>query len=221
MGLGLSEVANLRGCGSDEDQAGVRTGLGEVCVFREEAVAGVDRFRPGGACGVQHAVDAEVAVAGGRPADRDGLVGGGGVQGVAVRIGEHSHGGDAETAERADDAAGGDPAIGDEDAVEHQLGSAGQTIISRGRVVVVAGIVELEVDGDEDDDVHFGRISPYWPGPLTPSSKVRPPACVTGTFMKTLMLWAMSRSFRPYSSWVAIASRKLSRQQCKGRVWWP
>jgi hypothetical protein len=51
------------------------------------------------------------------------------------------------------------------------------------------------------------RISTYLPGAETPSANVSPPSGVTGTFMKKLMLWAMSRLLSPYCSFSTTASR--------------
>src|SRR6185437_14075718 len=56
------------------------------------------------------------------------------------------------------------------------------------------------------------RSSTYLPGAETPSSKVRPPSGVSGTFMKKLMLWVRSRfsSPRPHSR---VLRRNVVRQE--------
>lgn len=50
-------------------------------------------------------------------------------------------------------------------------------------------------------------ISTYLPGAEIPFANVSPPSAVTGTFIKKLMLWVMSRLVMPNFSFCATASR--------------
>ncbi len=76
------------GRGSDEDEAGVFAGRGEIGVLAQESVARMDGFGAVLAGGVQNAVDAQVAFRGGRRADVLGFVGHAHVQRGAVGIGD-------------------------------------------------------------------------------------------------------------------------------------
>ena len=73
----------------------------------------------GGPGRVQDALDVQVAGAGRRRADADGLVGQAHVQGMRVGVGVDRHGAHAQLLEGADDAAGDGAAVGDQDLVEH------------------------------------------------------------------------------------------------------
>src|ERR1035438_9493152 len=106
----------------DEGDAGGFAGGGEIGVFAEESVAGVDGVGVMAAGGVEDAVDAEGAFGGGAGADVGGLVGHADVEGGAVGVGEDGDAGDAHFAERADDADGDLAAIGDQDLAEHADG---------------------------------------------------------------------------------------------------
>src|ERR1035438_4152430 len=120
-GLG-AHGADGGGGRSDEGDAGGFAGGGEIGVFAEESVAGVDGVGVMAAGGVEDAVDAEVAFGGGAGADVGGLVGHADVEGGAVGVGEDGDAGDAHFAERADDADGDLAAIGDQDLAEHADG---------------------------------------------------------------------------------------------------
>ena len=93
---------------------------GEVNVFRQEAVAGMDGF---GAslrdCG-EDGFKGEIALGGGRRADEDGFVGFKDVERVGVGFGVDGDGGDAHAAEGALDASGYSAAIGDKNFFEHK-----------------------------------------------------------------------------------------------------
>ncbi|MNV30070.1 hypothetical protein D3C71_1213240 [compost metagenome] len=115
----VAHRADRIGRGADEDDAGFGTGLGEAGVLGQEAVAGMDRLRAGAACGLQDGIPAQVALACRRRADRDGLVGQAHVARVAVGVGVHRHGGDAQALAGSDDTAGNFAAVGDQDLGEH------------------------------------------------------------------------------------------------------
>ena len=105
---------------------------------------------------------------------------------------------DSHAVERADDAAGDGAAIGNEDLAKHVrvphprseprwasdcrqlqgLFSCGQFEISTMTFISAS-------------------ISTYLPGADRPSANSNPPSGVTGTFMKKLMLWVMSRFVSP------------------------
>ena len=64
---------------------------------------------------VEDGLGVQVALGRGLAAERVGLVGQAHVQGVAVEVGVHGDGGDAELAARADDADGDLAPVGDQD----------------------------------------------------------------------------------------------------------
>ena len=75
-------------------------GPGEVGVLGEEAVAGVHAVGAAALDGVEDRLGVEVALGRGLPAERVRLVGEAHVQRVAVELGVHGDGGDAELAAR-------------------------------------------------------------------------------------------------------------------------
>ena len=122
LGFGLAAHGADRGGGrADEDDARVGAGFGESGVFRQEAVAGMDRLGARAFGGVQDGVRPQVAVAGGRRADVDGLVGHLDMQRLGVGVGIDRDRADAEPAGGADDAAGDLAAVGDQDLGEHGI----------------------------------------------------------------------------------------------------
>ena len=70
----VAEGRNGRGGGADPGKTGVDNLLGKLRVFREEAVAGVDRVRSGFLRSSNHLVHVQVALGGGLTAQREGLV---------------------------------------------------------------------------------------------------------------------------------------------------
>src|SRR5207344_1249734 len=92
--------------------------LRERRVLGEEAVARVDGLGPALLRGLEHAVDAEVALRGGSGAHEEGLVGLSDVEGQAVRLRVDGHRLDSELATGPDDAHRDLPAVGDEDLAE-------------------------------------------------------------------------------------------------------
>ena len=115
-GLGfVAELGHDFGRRADPGEAGVVAGLGELGVFGEEAVAGVDGVGVGLGGGVEQGGDVEVAVGGGCGADGDGGVGFAGVECVAVGVGVDGDGADAEFSAGAGDARGDFAAVGDQD----------------------------------------------------------------------------------------------------------
>ena len=107
-----------RGRRADEDQAGLFAGGREGVILRQEAVARVDRVGAALACGVQDAVDAEIALAHRRRPDAYRLVGEGDVRGFPVGIRKDGDGAIAHRLGRAHDAPGDLAAIGDQDLAE-------------------------------------------------------------------------------------------------------
>ena len=93
----------------------VGDGPGEVGVLGEEAVAGVDGVGAAARDRVEDGLGVEVALGRGLAAEGVGLVGEADVQGVAVEVGVHGDGGDAELAARADDPDGDLAPVGDQD----------------------------------------------------------------------------------------------------------
>ena len=92
----------------------------EVGVLRKEAVT---RMHGIGAAALDHAEDrlgVEIGLGCRRPAERVSLVGEAHVHGVAIEVGVHGDGWDAEFAARPDDAHGDLPAVGDQNLGEHR-----------------------------------------------------------------------------------------------------
>ncbi len=118
-GMLQPECPHLVGRRTDEDDAGLGAGLGEAGVFRQEAVAGMDRFGAGGARRFQDAVGVEVAFRNGSRPDADRLAGHGDMQRMPVGFGIDRDGGDPHPIQRSDHAAGDLAAIGDQDFSEH------------------------------------------------------------------------------------------------------
>ena len=141
---------------ADEDEAGLRAGLCEPRVLREEAVARVDGLRAGAACRLDDGVAAQVALPRRRGTDRVGLVGRGHVQRVGVRLGVDGHGGDTHAARGGDDAAGDLAPVGDQDLVEHP-----RHILNRPkRVGSIGAFIAAEIDRPSTRRVCAGSITP-------------------------------------------------------------
>ncbi|GAB1413220.1 hypothetical protein MASR1M97_19560 [Candidatus Desulfobacillus denitrificans] len=121
LGLGLvAHQADRLGRRADEDEAGLRAGLGEGGVLGEEAVAGMHGLGAGGLGGGDDPLDVEVGLARRRGADLDGFVGEARMQGVAVGGRDDGHRAQPARAAAADDAAGDLAAVGYKDFSEHQ-----------------------------------------------------------------------------------------------------
>ena len=119
----LSPIVRIEsGRRADEGEAAALHPLGEVGVFGEEAVAGVDRLGVGDLGGRDDGRHVEVALRRGRGPDADGFVGELDVLGVAVGLGIDHHRLDAELAAGALDPQGDFPAVGDQDLLEHARG---------------------------------------------------------------------------------------------------
>ena len=103
----------------DEDKAALFDALGEVGVFRQKAVARMNRFRIGHFGGADDRRDVEVALARRRRTDAHRFVGELHVLGVGVGLRVHDHGADAQLAACALDAQRDLPAVGDQDFLEH------------------------------------------------------------------------------------------------------
>ena len=99
---------------ADPHQPGVDHRLGERGRLGEEAVAGVQRARPGPPPGVDEQITAEVGVGGGVAGQAHGDVAHAGVHGAGVSVAEHGDGPDAEAPAGAGDAHGDLTAVGDE-----------------------------------------------------------------------------------------------------------
>ena len=120
--LGLDLVAHdpdVLGLGADEADAVVLEDLGEARVLRQEAVAGMDRLRPGDLAGGEQRGNVEVGVARGRRTQADGFVGELDVHRVGVGGAVDRHRGDAELLGRAQDPQRDLAPVGDEDLLEH------------------------------------------------------------------------------------------------------
>ena len=144
----------------------------------------------------QDPLDVEIRARRRRLADPDRAVGGRDVQRMAVGIGIDRHRLHAETAQRADDAARYRAAIGDQHSFEHLAAARpqSQTIISTGvGLYALHGLLSCGQFETSTSTSVSARISTYLPASLMPSSKLKPPSGVSGTFMKKLMLLARSR----------------------------
>ena len=115
----VAHQLHVFGRGADEGDAARLAGLGEVGVFGEQPVAGVDGVAAGRDGGVEHGVDVDVGLGDGGRADVGRAVGFADMQGVGVGHGVDGVGLDAESAAGARDARGDFAAVGDQDAGEH------------------------------------------------------------------------------------------------------
>ena len=104
---------------ADEGHAPLGDGPGEVGVLGEEPVARVHAVGPRLVDHLEDPLGVEVALGGGLPAEREGLVGQAHVQRLPVELGVHRHRGDAHLLAGADDADGDLAPVGDEDLGEH------------------------------------------------------------------------------------------------------
>ena len=93
--------------------------LGEIGVFGEETVAGMNRVHVGNFRGADHLRNVQVAFAAARRTDANGLIGEPHVQRVAVRFRIDGDGANAEFLAGAQDAQGDFAAIGDQNFSEH------------------------------------------------------------------------------------------------------
>ena len=121
LGLGLVAhlVDDLRRR-ADPDEAVINADLGEVGVFGQEAVAGMNRVGVGDFGGGDQRLGLQVALGRRRRADADGFVGELDVQRLAVGGGTDGDGFDAEFAAGADDAQRDLAPVGNEDFIKHQ-----------------------------------------------------------------------------------------------------
>ena len=125
---------------ADEDDAGVADGAGELRVFGEEAVAGMDRVDLVFAGQGDDAGDVEVGAdrfAG--LADAVGLVGLEAVQGEAVLVGVEGDGANAQLVGRAEDADGDLAAVGDQQLLDRRGGCGGRVLRHGGSFLSGAG----------------------------------------------------------------------------------
>ncbi len=93
--------------------------LGEIGVFGEEAVAGMDGVHVGDFGGADHVRNVQIAFRAARRADAHGLVGKAHVQGVAIGFGVDGHGANAQFLAGADDPQGDFTAVGNQNLAEH------------------------------------------------------------------------------------------------------
>ena len=92
--------------------AGFQRG-GELCILREESVAGVNRLGAGSAGRCHHGVDVEIALARGCRSDVDRDVGLGDVARACVGVAEHGNRPDTHCAQRANHPHGDLATVGD------------------------------------------------------------------------------------------------------------
>jgi len=109
----------MRG-GTDENDAGLLAFGREDGILGKEPIAGVDGSGAVLLCGIEDAVDAQVAVGGRSGADALRLIRHADVRRIAVGVGIDRHGGDAHFPQRAHDAHGDLPPVGHQHLAEHQ-----------------------------------------------------------------------------------------------------
>ena len=128
QGLGRGFAAHgvdCRGGRAEEDQACRLDGPGEAGVFREEAVAGVNRLGAAGVGGGNQLVDLQVTIGGLAAAQVDADIGFTAMAGIAVDGAVHSHGGQPHGLGGTHDPAGDFATVGHQNGVEcaHERGS--------------------------------------------------------------------------------------------------
>ena len=112
----VTHGADVFGLGPDPGDVVTFDNLGELRVFRKEAIARVDRVGMGDFSGRNDRRDIEVAVLGRRRADADRMVGEPHVHGIGIGCGVHRHRLDPHFVRGAVDAQSDLAAIGDQDA---------------------------------------------------------------------------------------------------------
>ena len=104
---------------ADEFNSGIGACLGKLCIFREEAVAGMDRLSARAPGDIQDFVYPEVRFRRRGGADRISLIGLADVERATIDIGVNGDRGDAHFATCAHDANSDLSAIGNQDLLEH------------------------------------------------------------------------------------------------------
>jgi hypothetical protein len=119
-GAGLvAQRAHGLGPGADEGDAGSGAGIDQIGVFRQKAIAGVDRIRAGGPGHPDDLGDRQIGGDRAQPfADAIGLVGLEPVQAQLVFLGEHRHRALAQLVRRPHDADRDLAPVGDQDFLE-------------------------------------------------------------------------------------------------------
>jgi hypothetical protein len=115
----LAQFLHRVGGGADPDQFALLDFPGELGVFGQEAVAGVDRVGVGPPPGLDHGLVIQIRVRGAGGADVVRLVGHSDVPGVFVGVAVDRDGPDAEVATRPHHPDGDLPAVSHEHLVEH------------------------------------------------------------------------------------------------------
>jgi hypothetical protein len=118
-GVLQAEIAHLARRGADEDDAGLFAHRGEIGVFAQEAVAGVNSLGASLVGGFDDIGAVEIALRGRGRTDADGLTGQRDMAAVGVGLGIDGDGADTEPVERADDPAGDLSPIGNQYFFEH------------------------------------------------------------------------------------------------------
>ena len=128
----VAHQANGLGLRADKGEAGVFHLLGEIGVFRKEAVAGVDGGGTGDFSRADDRRNIQIRQRARGRADAYGLVGQAQVHQFAVGGGMHRDGLDAQLFTGAQDAQGDLAAVGDQNFFQHRRLSAVQTMVNRG-----------------------------------------------------------------------------------------
>ena len=110
----VTHVLDSLGPRADPGEAGGLDPLGEARVLGQETIARMDRVDLRGACGRDHRVHVEIALARGRRPDRLGTVGERHMERVRIRLGIDRDGLQPERLAAADDAAGDLAAVRDQ-----------------------------------------------------------------------------------------------------------
>ena len=145
----------------DKDEAFFGTAVGEVGIFRQKAISGVDGFAPGRFGDLKNGVFVEVAVLSWRRSDTDRAGGQLHVERVFVGSGIDGHGFDAHFSAGADHADRDFAAVGNEYSTEHglQLSDAHQRFVEFGhRGVFFEYFENFAVKGRRDFAHHFHRF---------------------------------------------------------------
>ena len=119
--------AHGAGVGPDEADVAALADVGEMGVLRQKPVAGMDGIHVGNLRGADDAVNPQIALAGGRLADADGLVGQLHVHRIDVRFGVDRHRADVQLLARANDADGNFAAVSDQDLLKHEVSKSPKT----------------------------------------------------------------------------------------------
>ncbi|KAF5292952.1 hypothetical protein FQR65_LT20181 [Abscondita terminalis] len=194
------------GCGcfglrADEGEAAFLDALGEIGVLAQKAIAGVDGFGIGHFSGRDDGRHVEVAQRGRCRADAHGLVGQLDVLGVAVGLGIHHHGLDAEFPAGALDAQGDLAPVGNQNFLKHE-GPRGWAPAPVGRPLPASCRLGHRSPADYSIDEQRLPYSTAWPC-ARPGAVMVPPLVAASISLRIFIASMIADWYSPFLELVA------------------